>query len=326
MKVLLTGAFGNIGASTLDEMLKRGHQVRCFDLKTRDNIKAARKIGKRAEIFWGDLRHLEDVNAAVKDQDVVIHLAFVIPTLSATGVSSEADPEWAWNINVGGTRLLLEAIKDQPVPPKILFSSSLHIYGRTAHQPPPRLVTDPAMPIEHYAKHKVECERLVMASSFDWSIFRLGAALPVRLVIDPGMFDVPLNNRIEFVHTRDVGLAIANALEEEKVWGKIMHIGGGPRCQLYQREIIDGVLHAVGVGSMPDEAFTLVPFPTDWLDTSESQQLLDFQKRTLQDYIQDVVAVLGFRRHFVRLFRPMIRAWLLSKSPAMPNRSQSAAN
>jgi len=317
MRVLLTGAFGNVGASALDELLKQGHQVRCFDLNTRTNIKAARKIKGKAEIFWGDLRHLEDVNAAVKGQDVVVHLAFVIPTLSATGVSSEADPEWARNINVGGTKLLLEAMKAQPEPPKILFSSSLHIYGRTNNLAPPRKTTDPLQPIEHYAKHKVECEQIIRESGLTWAIFRLGAALPVRLVVDPGMFDVPLDNRIEFVHTRDVGLAIANAMEEDRVWGGIWHIGGGPQCQLYQQEIVEGVLDAVGIGMLPKEAFTSIPFPTDWLDTSESQEILNFQRYVLQDYIRDVVSILGGRRHLVRLFRPLIRAWLLSKSPVL---------
>jgi len=317
MKVLLTGAFGNVGGSALDELIERDHQVRCFDVKTRANIRAAKRIRGKAEVFWGDLRHLEDVSTAVKGQDVVVHLAFVIPTLSATGVSSEADPEWARTINVGGTRLLLEAMKAQPIPSKILFSSSLHIYGRTNDLPPPRLVSDPPQPIEHYAKHKVECEQMIRESGLTWSIFRLGAALPVRLVIDPGMFDVPLDNRIEFVHTRDVGLAIANALEEDRTWGKVLHIGGGPRCQLYQREIVGGVLDAVGLGMLPEEAFTSVPFPTDWLDTSESQEILGFQRLTLQDYIHDVESLLGFRRHLVRLFRRPIRAWLLNKSPIL---------
>ena len=317
MKVLLTGAFGNIGSSALNELLDRGHQVRCFDVRTRGNMKAARKIKGKAEVFWGDLRSSEDVNEAVRGQEAIVHLAFVIPTLSSTGVSSEDNPEWAREINVGGTKRILEAMRAQPSPPKILFSSSLHIYGRTNDQPPPRLVTDPPKPIEHYAKHKVECEQLIRDSNLTWSIFRLGAALPVRLVVDPGMFDVPLDNRIEFVHTKDVGLAIANALDEDRVWGKVLHIGGGSRCQLYQREILDGVLDAVGIGMLPEEAFTKIPFPTDWLDTSESQEILGFQQRTLQDYIQDVESMLGYRRNLVRLFRPAIRSWLLSKSPIL---------
>ena len=275
MNILLTGAFGNIGTSTLEELLKRGHHVTCFDVKTKSNVRAAQDLDGNAEVFWGDLRVYEDVAAAVWDQDAVIHLAFVIPRLSATGISSEDDPHWARAINVGGTRNLIKEMKAQPHPPKLLFSSSLHVYGNTQHQPPPRNVHDKPQPIEHYAIHKVECENLIKDSGLIWSIFRLGASLPVRLVLDPGMFEVPLNNRIEIVHRKDVGLAIANALECEEAWGRTWLIGGGPSCQLYQRELVSGVLDAVGVGMLPEEAFPVEPYPTDWLDTIESQEILE---------------------------------------------------
>ena len=39
MNVLLTGSFGNIGRSTLGELVGAGHRVRCFDLPTRSNLK-----------------------------------------------------------------------------------------------------------------------------------------------------------------------------------------------------------------------------------------------------------------------------------------------
>ncbi len=39
MKVLLTGAFGNVGLSTLEELSKRGHQITVFELKTKKNLK-----------------------------------------------------------------------------------------------------------------------------------------------------------------------------------------------------------------------------------------------------------------------------------------------
>lgn len=314
MNILLTGAFGNIGVSTLDELIKRGHQVRCFDVKTKLNEKTANKYQKKVEIVWGDLRNLESVSTAVTNQDVVVHLAFVIPRLSVTGVNSEESPEWAEEINVGGTRNLLAAIQAQPSPPKILFSSSLHIYGKTQDQPPPRKVQDAPQPIENYAMHKVICEQMIKEAGLVWTIFRLGAALPVRLILDPGMFDVPLDNRIEFVHSKDVAMAIANALENEQAWGQIWHIGGGPRCQYYQREIVERVLEAFGIGMLPERTFTKEPYPVDWLDTSESQKVLLFQRHTLQDYIQDVKERLGVRRIFIWLFKPIIRLWILGKS------------
>lgn len=321
MKVLITGAFGNIGWSTTQELIRRGHDVRCFDLKTRENLKFAKKLKGEAETVLGDLRNAEDVALVVQDREIVVHTAFVIPRLSSTGVNSEEDPEWAREINVGGTKNLIQAIQAQPQPSKMLFTSSFHIYGNTQDQVPPRKISDHPEPVEHYAHHKVECERMVRESGLTWSIFRLAAALPLRLIMDPGMFDVALDNRIEFVHTRDVGLAIANALEIEEAWGKVWHIGGGPACQLTQRELVMSVLGTVGLEMLPEEAFPSEPYPTDWLDTVESQRVLKFQRYTLQDYLRDLRARLGFKRFFVWLFGPIIRAWLLRKSPLLAAKS-----
>jgi len=129
------------------------------------------------------------------------------------------------------------------------------------------------------------------------------------------MFDVPVNNRIEFAHTRDVGLAIANSVSSEEVWGKILLIGGGKHCQFYYGDMVRRILDALGVGMLPDEAFGKTPFPTDWLDTNESQRLLHYQQRGLDDYIQDLLARLSYRRFLVRLFLPAIRHSLLRQSP-----------
>lgn len=315
MKVLVTGAFGNVGQSTLEELLKKGHAVRCFDLRTKANERAARRYRDRIEVIWGDLRNPEDVSRAVAGQDVVVHLAFIIPKLSATGVESEARPDLAYQVNVEGTRNLLEAMKAQSRRPRWVFSSSLHVYGRTQDQPPPRRADDPVGPLEHYARHKVICEQMVRESGLEWVILRFGAVFPIAMRLDPGMFDVPLNNRMEFIHTRDVGLAIANAVNHPEVWGKVLLLGGGPRCQFYFGEIAERILEAMGVGMLPKEAFSTTPFCTDWLDTEESQRLLQYQQRTLDDYIRDMVAVLGFRRPLIRLFRPLVRGWLLRRSP-----------
>ena len=318
MNILLTGAFGNVGTSTLGELLKQGHRVRCFDLKTKMSEKAAQRIADRAEVMWGDLRNPSDVAAAVQGQEVVVHLAFIIPKLSATGVESEKRPDWARAINVGGTQNVIEAMKAQPQPPKLVFASSLHVYGYTQDQPPPRTATDPVRPVEHYARHKVECEQMIRASGLEWAILRFAAAMPISLKLDPGMFDVPLANRIEFVHTRDVGLAVANATSSPGVWGKLLLIGGGTRCQYYYREIVERLLTAAGVGMLPEAAFTTTPFATDWLDTAESQRLLHYQQRDLGDYIQDVVAALGYRRALTRAFRPVARYALVRQSPYFP--------
>jgi UDP-glucose 4-epimerase len=315
MKVLLTGAFGNVGTSALEELTKRGHQVRCFDLKTKANQRAAKRFRGPMEVVWGDLRQPEAVAGAVRDQDMVVHLAFIIPKMSATGVESERRPQWAREINIGGTRNLLNAMQALSAPPKLIFTSSYHVFGRTQEQLPPRTVADPTCPTEHYSRHKVACERMIETSGLPWSIFRLAATLPLAIQLDPGMFDVPLWNRMEFVHTRDVGVAIAHGVTSDEIWGKTLLIGGGPRCQYTYREIVQDVLAAMGVGMLPDEAFSSTPFATDWVDSTESQRLLRYQRRDLQDYIAEMVELAGFRRRLIRCFRPFVRCGLLMKSP-----------
>ncbi len=321
MQVLLTGAFGNIGSHTLRELLAQGHSVRCFDVATKENQRRARQIPGRFEVVWGDLRRPEEVAAAVRGQEAIVHLAFVIPNLSVTGVGSEQRPDFAHAVNVDGTRNLLEAATASPQRPDFLFASSLHVYGPTQHLPPPRRVTDTPQPVEHYARHKVACEEMVRSAGLRWAILRLAAAMPIRLIVDSGVFDVPLDNRIEYVHGRDVALAMANTLHAEAAWGRTWHIGGGAACQFIYRDLATRVLDAFGVGMLPDWAFRSEPFAVDWLDTAESQQVLRFQRHTLDDYLADVRATLGLRRPAVIALRPAIRRHLLRLSPNYPQRA-----
>jgi nucleoside-diphosphate-sugar epimerase len=129
------------------------------------------------------------------------------------------------------------------------------------------------------------------------------------------LFDVPLDNRIEFGHTRDIGAALARAAGSEGALGKTLLLGGGPRCQFTFREMVGPLLKAMGVGMLPDAAFARTPFCTDWLDSRESEALLHYQTRGLDDYAREMAALLGPRRVLIRCFRPLVRAWVLQQSP-----------
>ena len=311
MRVLVTGGLGNIGRSCLTKLLEQGHQVRCLDLKTKGGEKNARGFEGRIDVVWGDLRCLDDVAAAVPHQEVVIHLAFVLPP------ASEDHPEWAYDINVGGTRDLLHAMKGLPSPPKIIFASSFSVFGETQHKPPPRTVSDPVQPMDNYNRHKVECERLVQESGLEWAILRLGVVPPSALSgFNPKMFDIPPGARVEFVHPQDVGLALANAVGCHEVWGKILLIGGGSGSQLYYRDFVGRMMESMGVGRLPDKAFaSSASAYTDWLDTAESQRILRYQQRSFEDFVQEIAASLGYRRYLIRLLAPLVRRWMLSQSP-----------
>jgi nucleoside-diphosphate-sugar epimerase len=311
MRVLLTGAFGNVGRNCLARLLEQRHQVRCFDVKTRANQKHAGRCKGRIEIAWGDLRRPDDVAAAIQDRDAVIHLAFILPP------ASEEHPEWAHDVNVGGTRNLLQAAKALPSPPRFIFASSFSVFGDTQHMPPPRTAFDPVQPMDNYNRHKVECETLVMDSGLDWVIVRLAVVPPRSLGgFSPKMFDVPPGARVEFLHPLDAGLALANALSCDEACGKTLLIGGGAASQLCFRDFLGRVMESMAVGRLPDRAFaSSASAYTDWLDTTESQRLLQYQQHTFEDFVQELAASLGYIRYLLRPLSPLIRRWMLSKSP-----------
>ena len=308
MQVLLTGAYGNVGRSVLHEIAGRGHEVVCFDLPTKANRRASAAASTTTR--WGDIRNPQDVASAMAGCETVIHLAAIIPP------GSDRDPGLAEAVNVGGTANVIAAAQANGGV-RIVYASSLALFGRTQHLPPPRTLADPIQITDAYTGHKAACEQMLRDSGLEVAILRFGAVLPLQVLgaIDPLMFEVPLTDRIEFVHTYDVGLALVNALDSDEVWGRTLLIGGGPSCQLYERELVAKPMEALGLGMLPDSAFGTTPYHTDWLDTTESQKLLRYQRHTFDDYVADIVVTLGWRRHAIRAVRPLARWWLLRGSP-----------
>ena len=313
MKILLTGAFGNVGVSTLKALAGRGHTLRCFDIATPANQKVAAQFGNAIETQWGDITKPADVVKAVEGMDVVLHIAAIIPPLS------EKIPDKAKAVNVGGTQNIIDAMEKSTVNgkhPRLIFCSSISVLGRNRDRSKPVSVDEPLAPSDNYSHHKVACEGMIRASKLEWSILRLNAVMPIKLdQFDPIMFEISLEGQVEFVHTMDVGLALANAAESDKVWGKVLLIGGGKNCQYRYREFFTKALNTTGVGMLPENAFGHNFFYSDWMDTSESQALLNYQRHNYDDYLKEIDGLLSWRKPVIRLLRPVIRRVLLSKSP-----------
>jgi nucleoside-diphosphate-sugar epimerase len=273
VNVLLTGAFGNVGLSTLKELL--------------------------IDIVWGDLRNKDDVESAVKEEDVIIHLAAIIPPLADINTSL------AESVNVGGTKNLLNAIKNQPQKPKIIFTSSIAVYGDRLDNPMIK-TTDILAPSrgDYYALTKITIFRLTYITSVN------------KLNMDPLMFHMPLDTSIEICDTKDVGLALANAVECDEVWGETFNLAGGERCRITYREYLNDMMKIFGLGRnyLPEEGFAEKDFHCGFCDTHKSENLLHYQKHTLQEYYKEVKSKIGVKRHFMPMVKWMIRLNLLKKS------------
>lgn len=319
MKILLTGPFGNVGESTLGELLRRDYDVRCFDKKNRKTKKVQKIMSKQGdfETIWGDIRNKEDVEKIVQGVDYVIHLCAVIPP------EADEDPDYTNQVNAGGMQNLVDALEKLDEKPRVIFTSSLAIYGSKMALPPPRYVTDEIKPLEHdlYAFQKWEMEKILQSSSLDWFILRLTAVPSLRMPmkIPDLMFDVPFDQRIEFIHSWDVGLACVNSIENF-VKHKIMHLAGGERCQMTAGEYITRQLKAFGVGPIPRECFVEPKndgewFHTDWLYTEDSQELLQYQRYTLEDFAKEFERRIKLRRFFISLISPLAQLFLIIRSP-----------
>ena len=319
MKVLLTGAFGNVGQRTLKILLNRGHSVRCFDLKNPRNVQLEARLRKNGifETVWGDIRDSKTINKLVKDVDAIIHLAAIIPPLAYE------KQNLAYDVNVKGSINLIRAAEKINNPPRFVYISSIAVHGNRMDKEPPTRVDDPLDPLDYdnYAKHKIEVEKEFWKSKIPWVILRFAAVTPFEMSwkIPDLMFEVPLEQRIELVDSRDAALACVNALSANVI-GKTLFIGGGKGNQLYQREFLSKMLEVLGIGMLPDEAFKPVNsindyYHCDWMNTKEAQELLNFQKNTFNDFLKVYKKKVSFRRFLISLFKPLVRAILLEKSP-----------
>jgi len=310
MNVLVTGAFGNIGSHSVDALLKLGHRVRALAFGTPDS-KLTRAWGNRVEVVRGDVTRPETLPPVVRGVDRVVHLAYVIPPACLE------KPEQARRVNVDGTANLLEALKAHAPAARVLFASSLDVFGHTAAQPPPRRVTDPVAATDAYTEHKLACEALVRESGLTWAIFRYADVPPLALRQPvPLMFEIPLSQRMETLHPHDAGLVTARGATMEETWGKLWLVGGGPSCQVVYGDYLARFMAAMEMGGpLPESAFTTTPYSTDWLDTEESQRVFQYQRHSFDDIVRDVAAQLGWRRSLARLSQPVVREYMLGMSP-----------
>jgi len=317
MNILLTGSFGNIGRSTLKVLLKKSYSVTCFDLPSKINKKFEKKLKKEYDFLtiWGDIRNQESVIRAVKDQDCIIHLAGITPPLT------QKKPELAHQINVLGSELIIkEALKQKKIP-KIIFPSSISIYGPQTPESPPRNAEHQVNPVDVYTSTKFENERLIINNALPWTILRVTAvpSLSLRENEIELLYNMPMEQKIEFLHPYDVGQALTNAVIAETE-GKILMIGGGKKCQFINRDFVSKYLETLGIGMLPEAVFRIPKresewYYTNWLETDESQKLLNYQNHTFEDYLQEIKKKLVFTRLIIRLFRPFIRKMLIKRSP-----------
>jgi len=228
VRTLVTGASGFIGGVVCRDLLAQGHEVTALVRRPGSEPPGTAPVA-------GDLGEgggLEQALALTRPQ-CVVHLAAEIASQR-----SEAKLE---EVNVGGTRRLLDACLALAAGPRLIFSST--VVTGDAHGE--LLTEDSRLPVETpYGRSKQECERIVLASGLPAAVIRPShvygpggwyAQELVPRLRQPGRLAVigSGKNMWDVVHVDDVSSAILLAVSAPAATGRIYHVADDEPISFY---------------------------------------------------------------------------------------------
>jgi nucleoside-diphosphate-sugar epimerase len=164
MKLLITGGGGFVGARLAQALLARGtlagERIERLVLTDIAPPPASLLADSRVEARTGPL--LAQIDTLRNEAfDGIFHLA------SAVSGECELDFDLGLRSNIDSTRALLDAIRARVnaggKAPRLVFSSSVAVYGPDPAVPLPKIVADDTLPAPQtsYGTHKLICEHLI---------------------------------------------------------------------------------------------------------------------------------------------------------------------
>src|SRR5271166_4741130 len=182
MRIVITGGCGFLGRRLAMLLLERGSSLGPIEqLVLFDNAPSALPLpdDRRLTLVTGDIADRETVRQLLlPGAAVVFHLAAVVSG------EAEADIDLGYRVNLDGTRAVLEACRALGTCPRLVFASSLAVYGGAL---PPQVGDDtPLTPQSSYGTQKAIGELLV--NDYTRKGFVDGRALRLpTVVVRPGL-------------------------------------------------------------------------------------------------------------------------------------------
>ena len=151
MRILITGGKGNLGGRLAAAFVQRGDAVTLFDITA--SAKEHLPELDRCRTVIGDISSRDSLFGAFAGEtfDSIVHLAALL------SAEAEADLGRSWNVNMEGTRNVLEAALNFGVG-RVVFTSTVASFGTGL--PEPVSVDAPQWPVSFYGASKVAGERL----------------------------------------------------------------------------------------------------------------------------------------------------------------------
>src|ERR1700686_1892332 len=181
MRIVITGGCGFLGRRVAIRLLQPGSGLGAIDeLVLFDNAAPALPLpeDKRLKLITGDIADRDTVARLIAPgTEAVFHLAAIVSG------EAEANPDLGYRVNLDGTRAVIEACRALGTSPRLVFASSLAVYGGAL---PPLVGDDTALtPQTSYGTHKALGELLVNDYSRKGFVDGRALRLPT-VVVRPG--------------------------------------------------------------------------------------------------------------------------------------------
>ena len=182
MRVLITGAAGMIGrkltARLIEERAIGGRPISALDLHDWVPFEAISCPSIHVSVHVGDLADPASSDALVSGlPDMVFHLAGIVSG------EAESDFELGYRVNLDATRALFDAIRRAGNRPRVVFTSSIAVYGG----PFPDVIPDDfhTVPLTSYGTQKLMSEALLTDYTRRGFFDGIGLRLPT-ICVRPG--------------------------------------------------------------------------------------------------------------------------------------------
>lgn len=182
MRILITGAAGMVGRKLIARLAKdrtlRGQKITALDLHDIVPPQAPAIEGVDVSIHTGDLAGPGATASLVASRpDVVFHLAGVVSG------EAEANFDLGYRVNLDGTRALFDAVRLAAFAPRLVFTSSIAVFGA----PFPEIIPDEfhPTPLTSYGTQKLMGEALLADYSRRGFFDGIGIRLPT-ICVRPG--------------------------------------------------------------------------------------------------------------------------------------------
>jgi nucleoside-diphosphate-sugar epimerase len=154
-KILITGGAGYVGANLVPKLLANDYDVTVYDLYIYGNH--IFNDHPKLKQIKGDIRDIERLNRAIKNIDIIIHLACI-----SNDPSYELNPALGKSINYDAFLPILDVSKQNNIK-RFIYASSSSVYGvKDEDEVTEELVLEP---MTDYSKYKALCEEQLISES-----------------------------------------------------------------------------------------------------------------------------------------------------------------